>query len=44
MHAKIEKLLTMVSLSMKKLANRVGTKPGAIQLTRISGPISPARA
>ena len=34
----------MVSLVVRKLANRVGTKPGAIQLTRVLGPISPARA
>jgi len=41
---KYRKSLTMVSLVVRKVANRVGTKPGAIQLTRVLGPISPARA
>lgn len=39
-----QKVLTRVSLVVRKLANRVGTKPGAMQLTRVLGPISPARA
>jgi hypothetical protein len=43
-YRKILKLLTIVSLVVRKLANRVGTKPGAIQLTRVFGPISAARA
>jgi hypothetical protein len=43
-YRKILKLLTIVSLVIRKLANRVGTKPGAIQLTRVFGPISAARA
>ena len=41
---KYQKLLTMVSLVVRKPAKRVGTKPGAIQLTRVFGPISVARA
>jgi hypothetical protein len=40
----MQKLLTMVSLVVRKRAKFVGTKPGAIQLTRVFGPISAARA
>ena len=37
-------LLTMASLRSKKLEKCVGTNPGAMQLTRVSGPISAASA